>query len=152
LATGKKILKLDTVSIEDTFFENAALVGISSDKPIYTLCHNLNEAFQLSFVRKPLLDVTIGKKNQEQFSFAVYQSHVPRSAFIFTLYKLKVEDILLLPTVKNIDYIWLIMGEDIIDAEDLAMMYLKKLRSMPEIQFVTLLEKEKIKNIEYLIL
>jgi hypothetical protein len=152
LATAKKILKLDTLTIEDNFFENAALVGIASDKPIYSLCHLLNESFQLSFARKPLLDVQIGKKNQQQFSFAVYQSPVPKSVFTFTLYKLKIEDILLLPTVKNIDYIWLILGEDLMDAEDLAMVYLKKLRAMPEIQFATLLEKEKIKNIEYLVI
>lgn len=152
MATGKKILKLDTLAIEDNFFEHVALIGISSDKAVYTLCHILNQAFQLSFERKPKLDVTIGKKNQEQFSFAVYQSQVPRSAFSFTLYKLKMEDVYLLPSLKNIDYIWLIMGEDILDAEDLAMLYLKKLRNIPEIQFATLLEKEKIKNIEFLIL
>lgn len=152
MATAKKILKLDTVSIEDDFFENAALVGISSDKAVYTLCHILNDAFQLSFQRKPKLDVTIGKKNQQAFSFAVYQSQVPRSAFVFTLYKLKVEDVHLLPSIKNIDYLWLINGEDVLDAEDMAMVYIKKLRSISDIQFVTLLEKEKIKNIEFLIL
>jgi hypothetical protein len=152
LATAKKILKLDTLSIEDDFFENAALIGISTDKPAYSLCHLLNESFQLSFQRKPKLDVTIGKKNQQAFTFAVYQSHVPRCAFTFTFYKLKVDDIHLLPSIKNIDYIWLVRGEDVLDAEDAAMLYLKKLRLMPEIQFTTLLEKEKIKNIDFLIL
>jgi hypothetical protein len=148
LATTKKILKLDTIAIEEDFFEDIAIVGISSDKPIYSLCHLLNQTFQLSFVRKPKLDVTIGKKNEE-FSFAVYQSNVARTAFCYTIYKLKVDEVSLLPNLKNIDYIWMIANED---AEYTAMQYLKILRKMPEIQFASLLEKDKIKNIEYLIL
>lgn len=148
MATAKKILKLDTFAIEEDFFEHKALIGISSDKPIYALCHLLNQAFQLSFSRKPKLDVTIGKKT-EQFSFAVYQSPVPRTAYCYTLYKLKVDEVLLLPTLRNIDYIWMIANED---AEYTALQYLKVLRKMPEVQFVSLLEKDKIKNIEYLIL
>lgn len=149
MATTKKILKLDTFAIEDDFFENVALIGISSDKPIFTLAHIINGAFQLSFSRKPYLDVTIGKKNNEFFSFAVYQSPVPRSAFCYTLYKLKMEEVHLLPSLKNIDYIWMIADDD---AEYSAMQYLKLLRKIPEIQFASLLEKDKIKNIEYLIL
>lgn len=149
MATAKKILKLDTFAIEDDFFENVALIGISSDKAVYTLCHILNQAFQLSFIRKPKLDVTIGKKNNEQYSFAIYQSPVPRSAFCFTLYKLKNDEVHLLPNLRNIDYIWMIASDD---AEMTAMRYLKKLRTMPEIQFASLLEKDKIKNIDYLIL
>lgn len=152
MATVKKILKLDTIIIEDNFFENAALVGISSDKPIYTLCEILNESFQLSFVRMPGLDVQVGLKKNLPFSFAVYQSLSSKSAYNFNFYKLQSNNISLLPGLKNIDYLWLINGEDLMDAEDLAMAYLKALRSMPEIQFATLLEKEKIKNIEYLIL
>ena len=152
MATAKKILKLDTLIIEDNFFENAALVGISSDKPIYTLCEILNEAFLLSFERQPGLDVQVGIKKNQSFSFAVYQSALEKSAYSFNLYKLQSNNISLLPGLKNIDYLWLINGEDLMDAEDLAMVYLKALRSMPEIQFASLLEKEKIKNNEYLIL
>jgi hypothetical protein len=75
---------------------------------------------------------------------------VPRSAFVFTLYKLKVEDGTLILSIKNIDYLWLINAEDVLDAEGMALH--KKLRSISDIQFVTLLEKEKIKNIEFFIL
>ena len=146
--TKKNILKLDTLAIEEDFFENIALIGISSEKPAYTLAHNFNQAFQLNFARKPKLDVKIGKKTEE-FSFAVYQSPVARSAFCYTLYKLKVDDVHLLPSIRNIDYIWMIADED---AEFAAMNLLQSLRAMPEIQFASLLEKDKIKNIDYLIL
>lgn len=149
MATAKKILKLDTFAIEDDFFENVALIGISSDKPAYTLCHVLNRAFQLSFVRKPKLDVMVGKKNNQQFSFAIYQSPVPRSAFCLTLYKLKNDEVHLLPSLRNMDYIWMVADDD---PEAIALQYLKKLRLIPEVQFATLLEKDKVKNIEYLIL
>lgn len=149
MAAAKKILKLDNFAIEDDFFENVALIGISSEKPAYTLCHTLNEGFQLNFARKPYLDVMIGKKNHEQFSFAVYQSPVLRSAFYFTLYQLKVAEVHLLPSLRNIDYIWIVASDD---AEYTAMHYLKKLRALPGIQFASLLEKDKIKNIDYLIL
>lgn len=152
MATAKKILKLDTISLEDDFFDNAALIGISSDKAVFSLCALFNKAFSLRFVRNIQLDVVVGKKNGDTYSFAVYQSCVTGTAFIYTFYKLKVEDVHLLPSIKNIDYIWLIRGEDVLDAEDLAMVYLKQLQSMPEIQFATLLEKDKIKNVDYLIL
>ena len=148
LAAAKKILKLDQFEIEDVFFENTALIGISSDKPMYTLCHALNQAFELDFERCPHLDVQIGKKTGT-YSFAVYQSGVCGSAFVYTLYKLKVAETLLLPSLKNIDYIWMVTDDD---AEDQAMHYLKYLRQLPSVQFAGLLEKEKIKNIEYLIL
>lgn len=148
MAAAKKILKLDQFEIEDVFFENAALVGISSDKPMYSLCHALNQAFALDFERTHHLDVQIGKKNGT-YSFAVYQSSVCGSAFVYTLYKLKVEETLLLPSLKNIDYIWMVTDDD---PEERAMHYLRYLRQLPSVQFAGLLEKEKIKNIEYLIL
>lgn len=148
MAAAKKILKLDQFEIEDVFFENAALIGISSDKPMYSLCHSLNQAFSLDFERTYKLDVQIGKKNGT-YSFAVYQSAVCGSAFVYTLYKLKVEETLLLPSLKNIDYIWMVTDDD---PEDRALHYLGYLRQLPTVQFASLLEKEKIKNIEYLIL
>ena len=148
MAAAKKILKLDQFEIEDVFFENAALIGISSDKPMYSLCHALNKALSLNFERTYQLDVQIGKKNRT-YSFAVYQSAVCGSAFVYTLYKLKVEETLLLPSLKNIDYIWMVTDDD---PEERALYYLRYLRQLPEVQFAGLLEKEKIKNIEYLIL
>ncbi len=149
MATPKKnFLKLDILQIEDYFFENVVLLGISSDKPIYTLCHFINEVCSLQFERQPHLDIEIGKK-KEAFKFAIYQSRVPNTDEVFTFYKLRNGDVHLLPSIKNVDYIWMINGDD---AEESAAKYLTALREMPEVQFATLLDKDKINNIEYLIL
>lgn len=150
MAGGKKItLKFDNVSVENSFFENVALIGMTSNKAIYSVCHMLNHAFQLDFHRTPYLDITIGVK-KEQFTFAVYKSYIPDTEDCYTLYKLKSGNINLLPGLKNIDYIWSVRCES--DCEHIARSYIKALRSLPDIQFVSLLEKDKVKNLDYLIL
>ena len=148
MAAAKKILKLDTFAIQDDFFTDVALIGITSDRPAYALCNILNKTFQLSFQRQPWLDVKVGKQ-EEIFSFPVYQSKLSRSECRFIFYKLKMDNVQLLPSLKNMDYIWMVSGED---PEDIAFDYLQALKQMPDIQFCTLLELDKIKNIEYLIL
>jgi hypothetical protein len=148
LAGAKKILKLDSFAIQEDFFADVALIGISSSKAIYSLCALFNEMFNLSFTRFPELDVKIIQSDNE-VSFPIYRHEVLLSAANYTLYKLNTEDAKLLPALKNIDYIWLIASEDAFDEANL---YLTHLRNVPEIQFASLLEIDKIKNKEYLIL
>lgn len=148
MAAAKKILKLDAFAIQDDFFADVALIGMTSDKPVYTLCHMFNKTFDLSFSRQRAMDVTVGKQD-EIYSFPVYQSAVPRSECRYTIYKLKVDNVLLLPGLKNMDYIWMISSEE---PELTALEYLQQLKQMKEVQFATLLEIDKIKNVEYLIL
>lgn len=148
MAAAKKILKLDNFAIQDDFFSDVALIGIASNLPVYSLCNILNRAFRLSFCRQPWMDVRIGKQ-EEIFSFPVYQHKPVHSEYRYILYKLKTDNVQLLPSLKNMDYLWMVSSEE---PEDTAMDYLQALKHMAEIQFASLLELDRIRNIEYLIL
>lgn len=148
MAGAKKILKLDTFAIQEDFFADVVLIGISSSKPVYSLCSIFNQVFNLSFARRPELDVKMIQSGTEQL-FPVYRHEVPMCETHYVIYKLSTDEAKLLPALKNIDYIWLISGED---ASNDAHLYLTQLRNIPEIQFASLLDAEKIKNIEYLVL
>ncbi len=148
MAGAKKILRLDTFAIQEDFFSDVVLIGISSSKPIYSLCSIFNQAFNLSFARRPDLDVKMMQSGNEEL-FPIYKYEVPMSGAHYILYKLSTDNGKLLPTLKNIDYVWLISGEDALSDANL---YLTHLRGVAEIQFASLLDTEKIKNIEYLVL
>lgn len=154
MSVAKKTLQLNTLMIQQDFFENAALLGISSDSQMYALCGLLNHRFNIDFIRTPIFDVQMGVKGKktEPYTFPVYQYYIANSALYHTLYKLKSKEIYLLPDIRNIEYIWMIRGNDVIEAEAQAQNYLIQLQTFPEVQFVSLLEIERIRNIDYLVL
>jgi hypothetical protein len=149
LAVEKIKFKLSTSEIEEAFFEDTALISINCDKPVYVLCHMLNIAVKMQFERKVNYNITIGRKSGDQFTFPVYQSFSRFDHKCHTLYKIKSEEVHLLPHLRNFDYLWLVRSDDpYTDASDI----LKQIRQMKDIQFAGLLDKEKIKNLDYLIL
>lgn len=145
---AKKLLKLDTTTMEADFFSEVSLVGIASGKPVYSFCNVLNQRLGLNFYREISRDIVVNNKSAE-YKFPVYQHCVPLSEFRYTIYKLKVEDAMLISSLKNLDYIWMIQA---MEPEAEASEFIARLRHIPEVQFATLLEPSKIKGKEYLIL
>jgi hypothetical protein len=148
-------LTLNIEEMQQDFFEDACLIGISSPSPIYRLCWLINHSFDLEFVREPELDVCvktrrIGWDTDEEIDqyFPIYQYNVPLTGSRYLLYKLKVERDTLLPEVKNMDYLWMIRSSNPqVDADQFA----GQLRRLPEIQMAQVLQPQQLKNRDYLL-
>jgi len=148
LAAIKKIFKLASADIHEEFFGQAALIGMASSRQIYSLCNQFNRAFDMQFTRVPYMDIRI-MRNKEEFIFPVYCHMVPDTEYHYYLYKLRLEEANLLPALRNIDYIWLVNGDT---PQDDASRLITQLRTFPDIQFVSLLQADKLKDAENLIL
>jgi hypothetical protein len=148
LAAIKKIFKLASADIHEEFFGQAALIGMASSKQVYNLCNQFNRAFDIHFIRVPHMDIRV-LRNKETYLFPVYCHTVPDTGYHYYLYKLRLEEGNLLPGLRNIDYIWLINSDT---PQDEAQRFLGELRAFADIQFVSLLQADKIKDAENLIL
>ncbi|MBS1587641.1 MAG: IPExxxVDY family protein [Bacteroidetes bacterium] len=144
--TGKKVL-LDMGAIHEDFFADTALIGIVSSLPAYRFCWLLNRHFGLDLVRQPDLDICMSGEEGPQY-FPIYQYAEPGSSFVYTIYKLKSNKEALLPEVRQLDYAWMIQSSDPeVDANNIV----KQLRDIPDIQLAQVLQADKLKSINNLI-
>ncbi|XZF15111.1 IPExxxVDY family protein [Chitinophagaceae bacterium MMS25-I14] len=140
-----------TLSMEDmleAFFEDSCLIGLVSALPAYRLCWLLNQRFGLSFVREGDLDICLQKSAGQQHHFSIYQYCIPLSGTRYLLYKLKDKKEVLLPEVKQLDYLWMIQSND---AEDEAATITQYLRNIPDIQMAQIITLDRLKNLNHLL-
>ncbi|GAB3420135.1 IPExxxVDY family protein [Niabella aquatica] len=141
-------LELDTQEIIDHFFDDTKLLGIVTTVKDYRFCWNLNNMLGINFRINHDIEINL-KRKKRQYFFSVYEYHEPYSALCHYLYNNLYDGEYLLPEFKNLDFLWL-MKNDTVTKE-----YLDQIKVMllniPEVQLVTELTNEKIKNKEYLI-
>lgn len=150
MSTGKGINKkvLDVSAMQEDFFADTALVGIVSSLPAYRFCWLLNYHFAMDLMREPDMDICIPGGEHGKLYFPIYQYSEPSSSCINTIYKLKSDKEVLLPEVKQLDYLWMIQSNDPEgDAEDIT----QSLRGIPDIQLAQVLQADKLKNLNNLI-
>jgi hypothetical protein len=139
---------LDVAAMQEDFFADTALIGIASALPAYRLCWLLNKHADVGFAREADMDVKLQTGEGKETHFSVYQYTLPLSGSRHLLYKLKSEKEILLPEVKQLDYIWMVQSTT---AETDAAAFIKILREVPEIQLAQILHPDKIKNISHLL-
>ena len=144
--SNKKVL--DVGAMQEDFFADTALVGIVSSLPAYRFCWMLNKHFAIDLVRVPDLDISIPGGEEGRLYFPIYQYAEPSSSSIYTIYKLKSDKEVLLPEVKQLDYLWMIQGNA---PETDAAMISQSLREIPEVQLAQVLQPDKLKNLNNLI-
>lgn len=140
-------LILDTAAMQEDFFSDTSLIGIVSAVPVYRFCWLLNERLDTQFVRQPDMDIIlqIGKGKQEYFP--VYQ-YCLVNGYRHLLYKLKTDKEVLLPEIKQLDYLWLIQSSTSdADANDI----IQHLRNIPDIQLAQSLSHDRLKNLSTLL-
>lgn len=142
-------LVLDMSGATEDFFSDTAMIGIGSAVPGYRFCLAVNNAFDFSFVREPESDVEYRPAKDHVHFFSLYQYQEPYSSCKHLLYKLQSEKKALLPEIKQLDYLWLVSGPT---AEHDAHMLATHLRTMPEIQLAQIIEPEKLKNLNHLLI
>jgi len=137
---------LDMGAMHDDFFADTALIGIVSSLPAYRFCWLLNKHFAIDLVREP--DMDISKPGEEETHyFPIYQYPEPSGSYVYTIYRLKSKEEVLLPEVKQLDYIWMIQSSSPdADANNIT----QNLREIPDIQLAQILQPDKLKNINNL--
>jgi hypothetical protein len=93
------------------------------------------------------MDVIVQNAGKQHF-FSIYQYCIPLNGCRHLMYKLKTDKEVLLPEVKQLDYLWLIQS---MSAEEDAGLIARHLRNIPEIQLAQALSADKLKNLSNLI-
>lgn len=142
-------LVLDTSAMQEDFFEATEMIGIASPLPGHRFVWMLNARFALNFRRAADMDVCLNAKSKEDFQhFAVYHFADTVGGSEHFLYRLRAEKKVLLPEVKNLDYLWLIQNARSADDTDI---YAQHLRAMSEVQLATILSPDELKNRAHLL-
>lgn len=135
--------------MQEDFFTDTILIGISCSIPVYRFCWMLNRNFDLSFCREHDLDIRIAAPEGHTLFFPVYQYSVPLNGNRHLLYKLKTASVTLLPEIKQLDFLWLIQG---ISADKDAATMIALLKEISGVQLVRQLYVGQLKHPEYLLL
>ncbi len=141
-------LKLDMDEMAEDFFDGTRLIGIVATIKDYQLCWLLNQLFRLNFRMNNEIEIQLTKK-QRQYFFPVYQYAEPNNSLVHYLYNNQHDGEYLLPEFKHLDYMWLMKG-DIVDNSSIQTM-ISSIRTINDVQMVTELTNEKIKNKGHLI-
>ena len=142
-------LKLNIDDIEDDFFTGSRLLGIISQLKNYRFCWQVNAQLKYDFRLNADAEVQLKKKERNYF-FQVYQFCEADCETEHYIYHNQFEGEYLLPEFKHFDFLWLVKA-DIIPEEDFIDLQ-QNLKTIPGVQLVTELTKEKIRHKENLIL
>ncbi|MBX2931004.1 MAG: IPExxxVDY family protein [Chitinophagaceae bacterium] len=140
-------LKLDIDALNDDFFENAKLLGISTTVKNYKLCWQLNNLLGFNFRLNNELEIRLLKrknKKEREYFFSIYESRETANTLVHYLYHNQYEGEYLLPEFRNIDFLWLMKG-DIVENEKVDDIK-NAIKNIYDVQLVTELTNEKIKN------
>ncbi len=142
-------LKIDNETLVEEFFECTRILGIVAPLKDYQFTWQVNQALGSSFRINNSLEIQLKKKDRNYF-FSIYDYEVPGTCMVHYLYNNQHDGEFLLPEFKHLDFLWLVKGEEIDDA-DLGTL-VQSLRSLPGVQLVNEMTHEKIRNKQHLIL
>ena len=142
-------LKIDNESIAEEFFENSFLMGIVAPVKDYMFSWQVNNKLGFKFRINNSLEIQLRKKNRNYF-FSVYEYPEPGGSTVHYLYNNQNDGEYLLPEFKQLDFLWLIKGEEL-NKEELKKLLLS-VKVIPGVLLVNEMTNEKIKNKQHLIL
>lgn len=142
-------LKIDTESTYDEFFDNTRILGIVVPMEQYKFIWNINQILNFDFRVNHLLEIQLLKKDRNYF-FSLYEYYQKGSNIEHLIYDNQHDGEYLLPEFRNLDFLWLLKSE-IIDPEEMDFVT-SGIKSIPTVQMVVEIPKEKIKNKQHLIL
>lgn len=136
-------LRLDIEELNDDFFEDTRLLGITAPVKNYQFCLQLNNHLGYHFRLNNDIEIHLRRKERSYY-FSVYQSAEPNSFLVHYLYHNHCDGEYLLPEFKHMDFLWLMKG-DLVDAEK-GEWIKQSVRNMNGVQLVAELTNEQIKN------
>ena len=136
-------LKLNQDIAIDDFFETSRLIGIMAPVKNYFFCWRLNNILGTSFTLNNSLEIVLRKKQRHYF-FNVYEYNEPNTALVHYIYHNQFDGEYLLPEFKNLDFLWLMKGENVDDEK--CTHIISSIKEINEVQLVAELTNEKIVN------
>ena len=141
-------LRIDNDVMVDDFFQNTRLLGIVAPIKPYQFCWHLNQVLRFDFRINNEIEIQLTKKQRNYF-FSIYQYSEQSGTIKHFLYHNQFDGEYLLPEFKHLDFLWLIK-DDIMKDEDVNAL-MGSIRSLAEVQLITEMTGEKIKNKQHLI-
>jgi hypothetical protein len=136
-------LRLNIEELNDDFFEDTRLLGITAPIRGYQFCLQLNQHLGYDFRMNADLEIHLKKKTRSYY-FPVFQSQVANSFLSHYLYHNQYDGEYLLPEFRHMDFLWLMKG-DLVE-EDRCDWIKQSVRSLPGVQLVAELTNEQIRN------
>lgn len=140
-------LLLDNREMIESFFEDTRLLGIMAPVKDYQFCWHLNNTLGLDF-RMNDLEIQRTQKKRNYF-FAVYEYAEPTGSLMHYVYNNQFDGEYLLPEFRHLDFLWLMKGDEI--ADQLLQQTIQTIRRINNVQLVTELKTDKVKNKENLV-
>lgn len=136
-------LRLNVDELNDDFFEDTRLLGITAPVKNYQFCLQLNNLLGYDFRLNPAIEIQLRKKERSYF-FGVYESKEPNCSLTHYLYHNQYDGEYLLPEFRHMDFLWLMKG-DLVDDEKCNWIR-QSVKTLNGIQLVAELTNEQIKN------
>ena len=141
MATTK--LRLNIEELNEDFFDDTRLLGITAPVKNYQFCLQLNNLLGYQFRLNPSLEIHLRRKDRSYY-FSIYESKEPNSFLVHYLYHNQFDGEYLLPEFKHMDFLWLMKG-DLVD--DTKCNWIKQsVKNLVGVQLVAELTNEQIKN------
>lgn len=136
-------LRLNIEELNEDFFEDTRLLGITAPLKSYQFCWHMNNLLGYHFRLNTDIEIHLRKKERSYF-FSVYQSSEPNSFLNHYVYHNQYDGEYLLPEFRHMDFLWLMKG-DLVDDEKCA--WIKQtINSVNGVQLVVELTNEQIRN------
>jgi hypothetical protein len=136
-------LKLNIEELNEDFFEDTRLLGITAPIKKYQFCLQINNVMGLQFRLNPEIEIQLRKKDRTYF-FSIYESKEPNSFLSHYLYHNQCDGEYLLPEFRHMDFLWLMKGDWVED--DKCNWIFQSIKNISGVQMVTELTNEMIKN------
>ncbi len=141
MATTK--LRLNIEELNEDFFDDTRLLGITAPVKNYQFCLQLNNLLGYQFRLNPGLEIHLRRKERSYY-FSIYESKEPNSFLVHYLYHNQFDGEYLLPEFKHMDFLWLMKGDLVDDAK--CNWIKQSVRNLSGVQLVAELTNEQIKN------
>ena len=136
-------LRLNIEELNDDFFEETRLLGITAPIKNYQFCWQLNNLLGFNFRLNNDIEISL-RKNNRNYHFSIYQSQEPTSFLSHYLYHNHCDGEYLLPEFKHMDFLWL-MKDDVVD-DDKCNWIKQSIKTINGVQLVAELTNEQIKT------
>jgi len=146
--TTKIKLDFDTSALEQDFFEETRLLGITASIKNYQFCWQLNKATGYNFRLNTSIEIQKKKRNRDYF-FPVYDYRENNAFLTHYIYHNHCDGEYLLPEFKHMDFLWLMKGDTV--SNERCGEYLHIAKTISGVQMVAELTIEKITNKENMV-
>jgi hypothetical protein len=136
-------LKLNIDELNEDFFEDTRLLGITAPIKKYQFCLQINNIMGLQFRLNPEIEIQLRKKDRTYF-FSIYESKEQNSFLTHYLYHNQCDGEYLLPEFRHMDFLWLMKGDWVEDEK--CNWIFQGIKNISGVQMVTELTNEMIKN------